>query len=192
VTRRTLVSVIGDAGATEGCVAYEIARRVGMLAVDAGFRVVTGGLGGVMAAASRGAHESSAYREGDTIGFVPSADPSDANPWVDIAIATNLDHGRNLLVASSDAVIAIGGGAGTLSEIAFAWMYKRLVVALKVDGWSGKLAGHVLDHRGRDDYRVVEADNADAAIEIVSRRVGDHHRRIAGFRNRTSRDPGST
>jgi uncharacterized protein (TIGR00725 family) len=55
----------------------------------------------------------------------------DANPFVDIAIASGLDHVRNSVVAHADAVIAIGGGAGTMSEICFAWIYKRLVIG----GW---------------------------------------------------------
>jgi len=63
-------------------------------------------------------------------------DPAEGNPWVDVAIATDLGSGRNLLVARSNAVIAIGGGAGTRSEFAFAWMYKRLVVAVPMKGWS--------------------------------------------------------
>jgi uncharacterized protein (TIGR00725 family) len=168
VTRRALVAVIGDAGVREGAAAYDMARDVGRLVIDAGYRLVTGGLGGVMEAACRGAHESSAYREGDTIGFLPSAGPDEANPWVDIAIATDLGSARNVLVARSNAVIAIGGGAGTLSEIAFAWMHRRLVVALTLEGWSGELAGRTLDHRAHGE-RVYEATNAEAALEVVRR-----------------------
>lgn len=72
--------------------------------------------------------------------MLPSYDPSDEGSSADIVIATGLDHARNILVANSDGVIAIGGGAGTLSEIAMAWALKRPIVALKVSGWSGKLA----------------------------------------------------
>lgn len=171
MTRRMLVSVVGDAGVGEDSLAYSTARLVGRLLVDSGFRVVTGGLGGVMEAASRGAHESSGYREGDTIGLIPSDDPNTANPWVDIVVRTDLGFGRNQLVARSDALIAVGGGAGTLSEIAFGWMHKRPIVALTLEGWSGRLAGQRLDHRnqlpqnGAD--RILEAATAEDGVNLV-------------------------
>lgn len=182
MTRRALVAVIGDAGVREGSLAYDVARDVGRLVIDAGYRLVTGGLGGVMEAACRGAHESSAYREGDTVGFVPSADPDEANAWVDVAIATDLGSARNLLVARSNAVIAIGGGAGTLSEIAFAWMHRRLVVALTVEGWSRALAGRRLDHRAHGEERVYEAANAQAALEVVRQRLPSYAVRAPSLR----------
>ena len=87
-----------------------------------------------MEAACKGAHASARYREGDTIGVLPHFDPAEANPWVDIVLATGLDHARNGLVANADAVVAVGGGAGTLCEMTFAWMYKRLIVAVAVPG----------------------------------------------------------
>src|SRR5208282_1130867 len=99
MSRRALVAVVGDAGVKEGSAAYDAARAVGRLAVESGFRVVTGGLGGVMEAACRGAHEAARYREVDTIGLLPHADPSHANACADIVLATNLDHSRNTLVA---------------------------------------------------------------------------------------------
>lgn len=188
MTRRALVAVIGDAGVQEGSPAYDAARAVGRLLVDAGFRVVTGGLGGVMEGACRGAHESASYREGDTIGIVPHADPEEANPWADIAIATSLDHSRNTLVANADAVVAVGGGAGTLSEIAFAWMYKRLIVALTVSGWSAELAGRRLDRRVRcpdvGDDQIFGARDAGEAVRIVVERLADYGPRHLGFRRK--------
>lgn len=185
MTRRALIAVVGDAGVSEGSIAYDAARQMGRLIVDAGYRVVTGGLGGVMEAACRGAHDSSAYREGDTLGFLPSAEPGHANRWVDIAIATDLGFARNLLVARSDAVVAVGGGAGTLSEVAFAWMHKRLVVALAIDGWSGQLAGRKLDHRARcanpDEDCIFEAATPALAIAIVRERLM-HYVEVSGLR----------
>ena len=111
------------------------AEEVGRLLAERGCKVVTGGLGEVMAAASRGAKEAG----GTTIGILPGASRAEANEWVDHAVATGLGHMRNFAVAASgDAVIAIGGAWGTLSEIAFAKILGRPVVildpGLDVDG----------------------------------------------------------
>jgi hypothetical protein len=178
------VSVIGDAGVKPGSVAYDVAREAGRLAIDAGFRVMTGGLSGVMEAALRGAHESSKHREGDTIGLLPRLDPAAANPWADIVIATGLDHARNTLVANADAVIAVGGGAGTLSEIAFAWMFKRLIVAVRGLGWADRVADQRIDDRVRcevDGDRVYGADGARQAVGIVVEKLPLYVVRNAGF-----------
>lgn len=182
--RRKVVSVIGDAGVKPGSATYEAARQVGRLLVDEGFRVMTGGLGGVMEAASRGAHESERYGEGATIGVLPHLDPAEANEWVDIVLATGLHHARNTLVANADAVIAVGGGAGTLSEMAFAWMFKRLVVAVKGVGWADKLGGERLDARSRCDVAddvVYAADDARHAVAIVVERLPLYTGRNKGF-----------
>jgi len=103
------------------------AREVGRLLARAGFLVVTGGLGGVMEAASRGAREEG----GLVIGLLPGADAADANPFVDVALPTGLGDGRNALVASAgDALVAVGGGLGTLSEVALALRRGTPVVGL--------------------------------------------------------------
>jgi len=125
VTRRAIVSVIGDSIVTPDALPYVTARELGQRLVDAVFRVMTGDLGWIMEAASRAAHDSNEYRKGDAIGILPHADPRHANQWVDIATPTGLDHARNTTVANADAVVALGGGAGTLSEMAFAWICKR-------------------------------------------------------------------
>jgi uncharacterized protein (TIGR00725 family) len=170
---RLIVAVAGDATLDARSPKRRLAREIGCRLVDSGFRVLTGGLGGVMEEASRGARASSRYRDGDVIGILPSFDPATANPHVDIALPTGLDMGRNLLVAQASAIVAIGGGAGTLAEIAFAWMLRRLVVALRVDGWSGQLADTRIDARDRrvqvPDDRVYGADTAIEAVALVRR-----------------------
>jgi uncharacterized protein (TIGR00725 family) len=125
MTTTRCVGVIGagDASAAQLAVAEEVGARL----VDLGATVVTGGLGGVMEAACRGAKS----RRGLTIGLLPGLDRSEANGWVDVAIATGLGELRNaLIVRTSDALVAIGGGVGTLSEIGFALKHERPVIGI--------------------------------------------------------------
>jgi uncharacterized protein (TIGR00725 family) len=119
------VAVIGPGEASPAELAA--AEEVGARLVDLGATVVTGGLGGVMEAASRGA----TARRGLTIGLLPGLDRSEANGWVDVAIATGLGEIRNaLIVRTSDALVAVGGGVGTLSEIGFALKLGRPVIGV--------------------------------------------------------------
>jgi uncharacterized protein (TIGR00725 family) len=124
--RHVQVSVIGSGAEHEAR-----AEEVGRLLAERGCKVVTGGLGEVMAAAARGAKAA----RGTTIGILPGTSHSDASEWIDHAVATGLGHMRNFAVAASgDAVIAVGGQWGTLSEIAFAKLLGRPVVILE-PGW---------------------------------------------------------
>ncbi|MBM4345176.1 MAG: acyl-CoA synthetase [Deltaproteobacteria bacterium] len=185
MSRRKLLAIVGDAGVEPGSLGWEAAFRLGQLAVDAGFRVLCGGMRGVMEAACRGAHASPLYREGDTVGVLPVGDPDEANEWVDIVLATHLDTARNTLIANADAVVAVGGGAGTLTEIGFAWQYKRLIVGLDVPGWSQRLAGAPLDKRVRypeiADDQVFIAATPEAAMQIVAERLPQYGVRHLGF-----------
>lgn len=126
------VSVIG--GGTVDGAGREQAREVGRLLGDRGFDVICGGRGGVMAAACEGAVDAGAR----TIGILPGTDRSEANAAVDVVITTGLGHARNALVPlNGDAVIAIDGGDGTLSELGFAGIYDRPIAGLDthdVDG----------------------------------------------------------
>lgn len=119
------VAVIGPGEASAG--ELRSAEDVGAALAEAGALVVTGGLGGVMEAACRGARS----RRGRTLGILPGDDRGAANGWVEVAVATGLGELRNgLIVRSADAVVAIGGGAGTLSEIGFALKLGRPVIGL--------------------------------------------------------------
>ena len=164
-SRRPVVAVIGNSQASAE--ALRIAEKLGRLVVEHGWRLVTGGLGGVMEAASRGAHRASGYREGDVIGILPGSNPALGNRWVDIAIPTGMGHARNVLVvATADAVVAIGGGAGTLSEMALAWQLGRPLVGLLVAGHSLRFAGQALDDtRSEAVWPAEDADQAVARLE---------------------------
>jgi len=125
MSRTPYVAVVGpgDASAAE----LDIAEEVGAGLAAAGAVVVTGGLGGVMEAACRGARS----RRGRTVGILPGEDREAANGWVEVAIATGFGELRNgLVVRASDALVAIGGGHGTLSEVALALKLGRPVVGL--------------------------------------------------------------
>jgi len=112
----------------------ELAREVGRLLAEAGAVVLCGGLGGVMEAVAEGA----ARAGGMVVGILPGPDRSAANPHLSVAIATGLGEARNAVLAcAADGMIAIGGGWGTLSEIALARRRGRPVVGL--DTWT--LAG---------------------------------------------------
>ena len=120
------VAVIGSGREHE-----ERAEEVGRLLAERGCTVVTGGRGSVMAAAARGAKSAG----GVTIGVLPGESRRDANQWIDHAVVTGVGHARNLaVVASGDAVIAVGGQWGTLAEIGFANVLGRPVVILE-PGW---------------------------------------------------------
>lgn len=121
------VAVVGPGDAPEEGEVARDAEAVGRALAEAGAIVVCGGLGGVMAAACRGA----AAGAGTSVGLLPGADRSAANPWVTVALPTALGEARNLcVVAGADAVVAVGGGYGTLSEIALALRAGTPVVGL--------------------------------------------------------------
>ena len=123
---RVQVAVIGSGAEHEAR-----AEQVGRLLAERGATVVTGGLGSVMAAAARGAKSAG----GTTIGIVPGETRQGANEWLDHVVVTGVGHARNLaVVASGDAVIAVGGQWGTLAEIGFAHVLGRPVVILE-PGW---------------------------------------------------------
>lgn len=142
----TQVSVIGSGGEN-----VAQAEEVGRLLAARGCTVVTGGLGEVMAAAARGAKAAG----GTTIGILPGERLENANEWVDYAVATGIGHARNLaVVASGQAVIAVGGSWGTLAEIAFARTLGRPVVVLE-PGW--QLAGDGIER----------AETAEQAVDLA-------------------------
>ncbi|MBW3614382.1 MAG: TIGR00725 family protein [Actinobacteria bacterium] len=121
------VGVVGAGSADADESVLAAAEEVGRLVAGEGGVVVSGGLGGVMEAASRGARAAG----GTTVGLLPGTDRSEGNPWLDVAVATGLGEARNVLVVrASDVVIAVGGGFGTLSEIGFALKTGKAVVGL--------------------------------------------------------------
>lgn len=158
MTRRRQVAVSGG-GVDPSAGALDAAEEVGRRLAEAEITVVCGGLGGVMEAAARGA----ARAGGEVIGILPGDDPADANPHCTQVVATGVGHARNLAVAASaDAVIALGGEWGTLSEIAFARRLGRPVVALET--WTLRGVGAMEDAPG-----IEAVSDPAAALEAVER-----------------------
>jgi uncharacterized protein (TIGR00725 family) len=143
-------------GASEGAPGIlNEAEAVGRFIAEAGAVLVCGGLTGVMEAAAKGAAEAG----GTVIGVLPTLSPADANPHVTHAIATGTGHARNLaVVASGEAVIAVGGEWGTLSEIAYARKLGRPVVAIQ--SW-------FLRNRAGSDLGIIEARTPKEAVEAA-------------------------
>lgn len=122
---KKFVGVIGGSSEPEDIL--NLAYEVGKFLAEADCILVCGGLGGVMEAAAKGAKEAG----GLTVGILPTGSRFDANPYIDIAIATNMGHARNAIIAQTcDALIAIGGKFGTLSEISFGLALGKPVVSL--------------------------------------------------------------
>lgn len=148
--RRPLqAAVIGDSDPPEHVI--RMAEDLGRLLARLGITVVCGGLGGVMQGVSRGAREAG----GLVVGILPSHRLEEANPWCTVVIPTGMGHARNVLTAlAGDFVIALGGGAGTLSEICFAWIHGRPIFLLAgAGGWSDRLRGEPLDARATSVIR---------------------------------------
>lgn len=161
--RKFQIGVIGynDDRCTE--VAKEIAYDVGKEIAISGSVLLCGGLGGVMEAACRGAKEAN----GTTVGVIPQDNFSFANQFCDIVICTGIGFARDFIVAtSSDAIIAIGGGIGTLIEMSVGYMIKKKVVAVSPSGGVSDIyAGKYLDERKR--VLIESAPDAKAAVQAI-------------------------
>src|SRR5207302_1772198 len=122
---RPYVAVVG--GGEADADALTMAEEVGRHLAERGAVVLCGGLGGVMEAACRGAKSAG----GTTVGILPGSDRQEANEWVDVAVPTGMGEARNaLVVRAADALVAVGGEFGTLSEIALALRLGKPVVGI--------------------------------------------------------------
>jgi uncharacterized protein (TIGR00725 family) len=158
--KQKIIAVIGGGQCTKK--EAKLAEEVGRELARRGAVLVCGGLGGVMEAACRGADAEG----GTTIGILPGEDSLSANPHVQIPIATGLGYARNIaVVRSAQAVIAVGGSYGTLSEIGYALQGGTPVIGLET--WS-------LSRNGKNDSSIVTAKSpaeaVDRALDLASKR----------------------
>ncbi|MGD2295231.1 MAG: TIGR00725 family protein [Candidatus Aminicenantes bacterium] len=122
---RIRVGVIGGADPAEEWL--QTAFEIGRLIAERGAVLVCGGLSGVMEAAAKGAKQAG----GLTLGILPGNSPNDANPYIDISVATGMGYTRNSLVAmNADILIAVNGQYGTLTEVAYGFIYEKKIIGL--------------------------------------------------------------
>lgn len=168
MAKKRQILVIGNN--TNGCTPEheKIAYDIGVEVAKSDSVLITGGLGGIMTAASRGAKDA----DGLTVGIIPQDDASEANEYCDIVIPTGMGFTRDFLNAlSADGVIIVGGGSGTLSEVCASYMSKKPMVAIRnLNGSVEQYIDGYLDHR--ENVKILGADNAQEAvtkiIELIS------------------------
>src|SRR5262245_16117165 len=144
--RRLQVSIIGSSECDSALLA--LASEAGAAVARCGAALVTGGRGGIMSAAAKGCADAG----GIVIAVTPGTSMNEVNEHSHYVIPTGLGWARNVITAiAGDVIVAIGGAAGTLSEMAYAWMYDRPIIALSTSGgWAERLAGQAIDHRRKD------------------------------------------
>ena len=152
INRKPLIAIIGNSRAVYGSDNYELAYWLGYALVSKGYRIITGGSGGIAEAAARGACISTGYSNDDVINVLPGQHPCDPKHFHEACMSFTDSMSGDVVVPQSDAVIAIGGGSGTLTQLAHAWALDKLVIAYRVKGWSGRVADHPLGIRHRMPY----------------------------------------
>jgi uncharacterized protein (TIGR00725 family) len=148
---KPIIAVVGANSCDDNI--YLLAEKAGKLLAQKGYTIICGGLGGVMEAVCKGARSGG----GITIGILPGENTSDANPYVDIPVATGMGIGRNIIIIrTARAVLAIDGQYGTLSEIAYALQLKKPVVGLQTWEVSGD---------------IIQTSNIDQAVNEIEKLV---------------------
>ncbi len=163
MTKKRQILVIGNN--TNGCTPKheKIAYEVGSEIAKSDSVLITGGLGGVMTAASHGAHDEN----GLTVGIIPQNDATMANEYCDIVIPTGMGLARDFLNAlTADGIIIVGGGSGTLSEVCAAYMYKKPMVAIRnIGGTIEPYIDGFLDHR--ENIKIIGVDTPQNAVKTI-------------------------
>lgn len=169
MVKKHQILVIGhdDSGCTSNHT--KLAYETGYEIAKSGSVLITGGLGGVMKAASHGAHDAG----GLAVGIIPQEDPSLANEYCDVVIPTGMGHTRDFLTAlSADGVIVIGGGSGTLTEVCASYVHKKPIAALKNSGdIAAKYADLYLDYRNY--VKIVGVDSPKEAVKYILEQIAE-------------------
>ena len=145
---KPLIAVIGPSADTCTPEIYDFSRKLGKALAAGGYNIATGGLYGIMEAVFKGAKDAPASNC-TCVGIIPSAGKEMANPFCDVVISTGMGIARNfILVQSADAVVALGGGAGTLSELTIAWQTgKKVICCTQFEGWAREFSNRGIDNR---------------------------------------------
>lgn len=163
--RRKQVVVIGS---HEDVDHLREAEEIGRFIARRGWVLVSGGRGGVMEAASRGAADEG----GISVGIIPGSELGGANPHCTIVIPSGMGHARNVInILSGDAVVSIGGRAGTLSELSFASLHGRpAILCIFAGGWTERFAD--LDHSLEGCGAVYRAESLEEVFALLDRLLG--------------------
>ncbi len=169
------IGIIGSAGPEEyprglkpNKKIYKLAERAGELVAQKGAVLITGGKGGIMKAAAIGAKRYG----GNTVGIVKGNLRNITNKFIDVEIVSNMGTAgeESILVMSSDGIVAVGGGAGTLQELTIAYRNKKPVVALTgVQGYSSQFAGKFMD--GRKLIKIEKANTPEKAVNLLLKKI---------------------
>lgn len=158
--RRKQIVVIGESDTKKH---LDDAYEIGKFIAKNNYVLITGGRGGIMEAASRGAAENN----GTVIGILPGSDFYEANKYCNIVIPTGIGYARNMInILSADILIALTGKAGTLSELVYAWQYNKPIICCTfAEGWSKKITDEPIDDR--KGSKIFEAENLNKVFNIL-------------------------
>ena len=165
--RKIQITIIGNNENGTTPELAKIAYETGMEIAKSGAVLITGGLDGVMKAASHGAKDGGGF----AIGIIPQNDFSFANEYCDVVVPTGMGLARDFLTAlSGDGIIIIGGGSGTLSETCAAYMHKKPIVAIKTSGGvAEKYADTYLDHR--KNVLITGVSSPKEAVKVILEKI---------------------
>jgi uncharacterized protein (TIGR00725 family) len=166
-TQMKKIGIIGPNSSICSQQLYDFGVQLGKRVANTERTFICGGLGGFMEAVCKGVKQSPKTFQGQTVGILPDDTDINVNPFIDTAVVTGTGIARNIIIVrTADIIIAAGGGAGTLSEIAFAWQLKKKVLCVTIfEGWSKELAGKNLDDR--QNGLLVPVNNIDEIIKLL-------------------------
>ena len=162
------VGIIGSSDSIATDDQLKVALALGKELIDHDHIIYNGGMGGIMQASAKGARQSSNYKDNSVIAILRVSDASLGNNYSSVKIATDMGTARNrLIIINSDAIIALGGGAGTLNEITLAWEFGKPIAAFKnYGGWAAQVAETVIDKRRND--QIIALNSVDDAISWLN------------------------
>ncbi len=163
--RKKQVTVIGNYDASEA--QYELGVQVGRLIAHLGACVISGGRTGLMEAVAKGCSEAG----GISIGLLPGEDFESSNEYNSIVIPSGIGYARNSMnVLAADVVVCVGGASGTLSEIAYAWCYRKPIIVIQGGGgWGDQLIGTAIDHRW--NYKIEGASDMESLENLLRKYI---------------------
>ena len=165
---KKIIGIIGSSAPLCTDEMYKFTQSLSFELAKRGYSIVCGGLGGVMDAAARGVSQAM-NPQAQSLCLIPQDTPQVASKFCDFVLPTGMGRARNMLIINTAQIlIAIGGGAGTLSEIALAWQQEKTIIAITAfDGWARRLAGQKLDTK--NNGLILPAATIEEALDYVEK-----------------------